>query len=450
MSSALGGAGGGGLLNTTQSTNANVAVYSTFAALAFFGGTIYNRVGIKVCLMFGGFGYACLASAYFTTAHIGNRATPWVVLAGCLEGLSAAMLWTAQGAVTMCYPTEDMKGRSFSVFWTIFQMGGVIGSIIPVCLNWSSKAGNLNDGSYIAFIVIMLCGCCIPLLLIPSDKVIRTDGSQVVLPPMPTWTSELKGMYRILQKNWWIITLFPFFGASNWFYTYQTNDFNVPNFTLRTRSFNGLWSNFFNMVGVWTMGTFLDFPFTSKHLGRAMRAKFGIIYLLVATLSIWGGGWVFVKDAKRGVSPAPLIDVTESARYFPYLALYIFYAFYDGCFQAYAYWLMGSLSNNSATLSHYSGWYKSIQSAAAAVVWRLDGLEISYKSMYISTWAILVGSVLTTFYVAFTKVREHSTDEVRVLVGEGTRIEGPGSTGIDDSELGKGEEMASDKKIVKE
>jgi hypothetical protein len=42
--------------------------------------------------MFGGFGYACLASAYFTTAHIGNRVTPWVVLAACLESLSAAMV----------------------------------------------------------------------------------------------------------------------------------------------------------------------------------------------------------------------------------------------------------------------------------------------------------------------------------------------------------------------
>jgi hypothetical protein len=42
--------------------------------------------------MFGGFGYVCLASAYFTTAHIGDKATAWVVLAGCIEGLSAAMV----------------------------------------------------------------------------------------------------------------------------------------------------------------------------------------------------------------------------------------------------------------------------------------------------------------------------------------------------------------------
>lgn len=63
------------------------------------------------------------------------------------------------------------------------------------------------------------------------------------------------------------------------------------------------------MVGVWAMGTFLDFPFKSKHLGRATRAKVGIVYILVSTLAIWGGGWAFVKDAVRGVSPDPLIDV---------------------------------------------------------------------------------------------------------------------------------------------
>jgi fumarate reductase subunit D len=88
----------------------------------------------------------------------------------------------------MSYPTEDMKALSFSVFWTIFQAGGVIGSIIPICLNWNSTQGNLNDGSYIAFICIMLIGCFIPLLLLTSDQVIRTDGTKVVLPPMPTWT----------------------------------------------------------------------------------------------------------------------------------------------------------------------------------------------------------------------------------------------------------------------
>ena len=187
MSSALGGAGGGGLLNTYQSTNANVAVYSTFAALAFFAGTIYNRLGVKISLMFGGFGYALLAAAYFCTKHIGNRATAFVIVAGCIEGLCAAMLWTGQGAVTMAYPTEDEKGKAFTIFWVIFQLGAVIGSIIPICMNWNSKAGSLSDGTYVAFIVIMLAGCLVPLLLVSSDRVVRKDGTAVKLPTMPTW-----------------------------------------------------------------------------------------------------------------------------------------------------------------------------------------------------------------------------------------------------------------------
>lgn len=100
--------------------------------------------------------------------------------------------------------------------------------------------------------------------------------------------------------------------------------------------------------------------------------------------------------------------------------IYIFWSFYDGIFQAYAYWLMGSLSNNSARLSHYSGWYKSLQSAGAAVVWRLDGIKISYVSMYLSTWVILVGSILCTTWVAWTKVTEHSRDEVVLVAIEGS------------------------------
>ncbi|KAI6244631.1 hypothetical protein HI914_07367 [Erysiphe necator] len=410
MSNALGGAGGGGLLNTTQSTNANVAVYTTFSALAFIGGTIYNRIGIKLCLAFGGIGYACLASAYLTTSHIGDRAMPWIVTAGCIEGLSAAMLWTAVGAVTTCYPTEQTKGKAFAIFWTIFEMGGVLGSIIPICMDWDSTSANLEDGSYIAFIVIMLCGCFIPLLLIPSDQVIRIDGSSVVIPKMPTWKSEITGMCRLLLQNSWVLTLFPYFAASNWFYTYQANDFNVPNFTLRTRYVNGLWSNFFCMVGVWTMGTFLDFPFNIK-LSRPTRARVGIIAVFITSIIVWSGGWHLAKNSKRGESPIPLIDITETRRYIPFGAIYIAYGFYDGCVQSYANWIIGSLSNNSAVLSHYAGWYRSIQSAAAAVVWRLDGMGVSYRNIFISTWCIMIGSVITSFYVAFNKVLEQSEDE---------------------------------------
>ncbi|KAE9396481.1 hypothetical protein BT96DRAFT_941697 [Gymnopus androsaceus JB14] len=330
MSNALGGAGGGGLLNTHQSTNANVAIYSTFAALAFFAGTIYNKIGIRMTLMFGGFGYALLASAYMAAAHLENKATPYIVIAGCVEGLCAAMLWTAQGAVTMAYPTEDMKGRAFSLFWGIFRMGGVIGSIIPICLNWNTGAGNMTDGtSFLGFF-------CLP---IGSFGAMVT---RVVLPEIPTW--------RQMDNHPLPILALPQTGSTP---SKQTT--STPQ-TLR--------------------------------FGLGLSMDFGPTFL------IWRAAYS-----------------TQSKRYAPYLMIYVFWSFYDGAFQAYAYWLMGSLSNNSRRLSHYSGWYKSLQSAGAAVVWRLDGLEISYVSMYLSTWMIMVFALITASYVAFNKVQPHTYDE---------------------------------------
>jgi len=153
----------------------------------------------------------------------------------------------------------------------------------------------------------MCIGCFVPLLMLPSDKVIRSDGTRVVLPEAPTWKSEAIGMLTVLVQDKWIVTLFPFFIASNWYYTYQKNDFNAPMFTLRTRSFNGLWSNAANMAGVLFMGFAMDFK--PEKFSRHVRARAGLAFLLLATLTIWGGGWYFVKDTVRGVVPKHLIDL---------------------------------------------------------------------------------------------------------------------------------------------
>lgn len=121
--------------------------------------------------------------------------------------------------------------------------------------------------------------------------------------------------------------------------------------------------------------------------------------------------------------------------------MYIAYAFYDGAYQSYAYWLMGALSNDSAKLARYSGWYKSIQSAAAAVVWRLDGLRTPYRTMYLSTWIFLSVACVTTTYVGFWRVRDSSDElevEVRVTDGVDPEVEGMETGGLA-AQAGKGE-----------
>lgn len=67
---------------------------------------------------------------------------------------------------------------------------------------------------------------------------------------------------------------------------------------------------------------------------------------------------------------------------------------------------MGSLTNNGRKLANFAGFYKGIQSAGAAVMWRLDALKIPYMSEFASCWGLLAGALLIAAPVLFTKVRD--------------------------------------------
>jgi len=46
---------------------------------------------------------------------------------------------------------------------------------------------------------------------------------------------------------------------------------------------------------------------------------------------------------------------------------------------------IGALSNSGRKAANLTGFYKGIQSAGAAVFWRLDGLEIAYNTIFGAT-----------------------------------------------------------------
>ena len=100
MFNAVNGLGGGGLFDATLADNANVAVYSTFAVIGFFAGTVVNRLGIKLSLSFGGIGYMIYVASYLSYNHTQNGG--FVIFAGALLGVCAGILWAAQGGL-LCY-----------------------------------------------------------------------------------------------------------------------------------------------------------------------------------------------------------------------------------------------------------------------------------------------------------------------------------------------------------
>lgn len=128
MFNALSGTGAGGQVDAKAADNAAVALYSTFAVVGFFAGTFVNRLGIKLTLSLGGLGYCLYISSFLSYNH--NKNDPFVIFAGAVLGVCAGLLWAAQGAIMMSYPSEASKGKYIAAFWMIFNLGAVIGSLV--------------------------------------------------------------------------------------------------------------------------------------------------------------------------------------------------------------------------------------------------------------------------------------------------------------------------------
>ncbi len=341
MFNALSGLGGGGQVDTVAQDNAGTALYATFSIVGFFAGTFANRLGLRWTLALGGLGYCVYAASFLCYSHTQNDG--FVIFAGAFLGVCAGLLWTGQGTIMMSYPPENQKGRYISWFWVIFNLGAVIGSLIPLGQNANTTtASTVTDGTYAGFVVLMFLGAVLAMFMCNASAVVREDGSRIILMKNPSWSSEFRGLWDTLYQEPWIILLFPMFFASNTFYTYQTNDFNAGHFNTRTRALNNLLYWLSQIFGAIIFGYALDFD-----VRRTVRAKASFIALAVMTMVIWGGGyaWGRKQAPREGVEakpPAPQyvpFDWTDGGElYIGPMFLYMFYGFFDAAWQTCIYW----------------------------------------------------------------------------------------------------------------
>ena len=107
----------------------------------------------------------------------------------------------------MAYPEEKNKGKYVAIFWSLFNIGGILGSVITLGINLESGGtGGVSTGTYTAFVVIMIIGIFFSLFLAPPSMVVRNDGSHVTVAKHAHWLQELKGVIHV-WKEWRIICL---------------------------------------------------------------------------------------------------------------------------------------------------------------------------------------------------------------------------------------------------
>ncbi|GAV61266.1 UNC-93 domain-containing protein [Cephalotus follicularis] len=171
MFNALSGMGGGGQVDPTATDNANIALYATFAVFGILGGDIYNVLGPHLTLFVGCSTYVLYAGSFLYYNHQHNQT--FVVVAGDLLGVG--LLWAGQGAIMTSYPPPNRKCSFISLLWSIFNMGGVIGGLIPFILNYhrAEDAASVNDATYIGF---MSAGTLLSLgILPPAASIVTTE-----------------------------------------------------------------------------------------------------------------------------------------------------------------------------------------------------------------------------------------------------------------------------------
>ena len=309
----------------------------------------------------------------------------------------------------MAYPEEHNKGKFVAIFWSLFNLGGIIGSIIALALNVENQAGGgVSTGTYTTFVIIMLVGVVLSLALLPPSCVVRGDGTLVAMANSPRWTTELKGVVMI-WKEWRIIALSPAFIASNWFYAYQFR-VNAVYFNPSTRALNDTmyWAQ--QVMGALLIGLLLDY----QGMSRRGRGLLGLGLIFIMLMSVWAGGFVFQLSFDNSYDNP--IHWTSPNFGGPFV-LYMMYGFADSIFQTYMYWLMGAMSNDPALLARYAGFYKAMQSAGAAISFGIDAVDIPLQWECLICW-LLVFISFPPLYLVASKVTESNIPKDPVLQDE--------------------------------
>lgn len=397
MFNAINGLGAVGKADATITDNANTALAVTFAVCSILAGGFFNLVGHRVLLILGGFTYILYIGSYL------SYNTVFVISAGAILGVGAGFLWTAQGAIMLSYPEEENKGLYISIFWTIFNCGAIIGSVVSLAIEWHNDNNHVSNETYIAFMVIMGVGTSLTVLLLPPSQIQRRDGSQLIAKTQSTSVSAEVMAILKLFKDWKMLCLIPMFFSSNWFYTYQFNAVNGGGvFTTRTRGMNGTLYWIAQLIGSFLMGRLLDY----KHAERRKRAVCGLSILFVATMAIWGGGWAFqdtfTRASAKTLDVSTKIDLSDSRRYAGPVVLYTLYGSFDAMWQTYCYWLMGALTNETEVAARLTGFYKAIQNAGAACAGQVDAKKVSYAVELLINWVLLILGIIVAIPVALS------------------------------------------------
>jgi hypothetical protein len=373
-------------------SDATAVIYGFFAASSVFSPAVNNLLGAPRTLFVGTLGYlSYIGSLLYFRSYPTDFGQFVVLFAAALNGISASLLWTAQGQLCMAYPTEVNKGLYLGVFWVIFNFGGVVGGVVSLISNLDSSGSTQSITTIYIFCAVMGVGTCISFFLASPSKVSRIDGSEIVI-EKSDWKSEARKIVG-LATDPTMIALLPLFAYSNFFYAYQFGPYQSI-FNARTQGFNNIFYWGAQMLGAYIIGKYLDIPTLSPRTkGIVSFWAFGLYTAAVWGFTTWANIGRKIDDIQagpprsEGINP---LDFDKAAEFFPLFFLYFCCGAADAFVQNWSYWLMANLTTDVSKLGQYAGFYKGIQAAGGAISWKINGSGVSGTAQIVINVALFV------------------------------------------------------------
>jgi MFS family permease len=383
--------------------NMETTLYAVFTVFCFPAPAICNKLGTRATMFLGILGYAALVATSLLY-YLGAVGAWGVVAGGGVNGVGAALLWTAQGRLMLQYSDGKDAGRIFALFWSIFNASAVFGGLLTFAY-FSSNSSDGNVALFVIFLGLILVGACGALLLAPPEAVAEKrsfteeDGGSPTnplqdplwsseggyssgvagllasdaSPPRPpdaevssaSWVDELGGTLALfLEPRMARFTAIFFYTGFNQPYqlvTFGDRFFTPPALGLATALFFGA-----EVAGAFVSARVVDAA------GKDDRSKAVTGYTVFFAVTTVGYLLALLLELPRMQDPDHVPSKNSAWNVVPAGLAMALWGFADAQIQAQAYWQLGTVYTTGAKQARAVGFFKFVQSAGWCVGFALS------------------------------------------------------------------------------
>jgi hypothetical protein len=192
---AISNLGGGGLKNPDLANLAQCLNYAGTCLMVLVCGPLINKIGIKNACLINSTIFWMSGTGFYINIKYGVEW--WLIVAKIITGFGNALLYVGESTAMLTYPLAAERGKYLSIWAGMRNSGSVIGGAISFGVNANNTtAGSVALATYIVFIAFESTGPIWALLLSPTAKVRRSNGSRVPMSGVLSWKQEFRALAK--------------------------------------------------------------------------------------------------------------------------------------------------------------------------------------------------------------------------------------------------------------